>query len=479
MIFRGSRLLGVLMLLAMVPLCTIAKQKISKKEKVILKSLKKQYELEDAEFVRVEPDFKFIRLELKDHTLMAADSTGNLLFPKSAVNSNSFHSIVCYQNREVGAGYVFQINRNTGNNVLTEFYNQDGKLINVVAGTTKRATADFYIVTAANGLKGVVSQTGCEIIPEEYSTISIRSNGICMLTQEYDGLLLHGGLSLTNREIENVPCRFNSVQWDERARCWMVKVHSFNDIEPFNSTMDYDTTFKDEGQRLYELGRYEDVRRYYEVENTTAPWRQFFVGASFYHEAVSSRISALNGLELIEKSSNEDDRNTINTIEMDMAGADVLIDKALSTLVPLKEQDSEYQRSISEMNYQLSEMQLRAPSLKVRLETAVRGYNGRIENIRFNRAEAERLQRENRIRQKMITDKMIRENNRRMLEAKRKAANSNKSSQTTNMVTHHKNLSQPTSKPKSQIDNKNTEKKLGTRQITGFKKKEPSNILTK
>ena len=80
----------LLIVASLLPCLSFAKSDLSKKEKAIVKSLKKQYKLESVEIERSYDGFVYYQLLTKDFKRMIADSTGTVIIPQSSQSSDAY-----------------------------------------------------------------------------------------------------------------------------------------------------------------------------------------------------------------------------------------------------------------------------------------------------------------------------------------------------------------------------------------------------
>ena len=86
---------------------------MSKKEKAIVKSLKKQYKLESVEIERPYDSFVYYELLTKDFKRMIADSTGTVIIPQSRQISDAYQNRIRFiREHEKGFGNFRKRGRN-------------------------------------------------------------------------------------------------------------------------------------------------------------------------------------------------------------------------------------------------------------------------------------------------------------------------------------------------------------------------------
>ena len=104
----------ILLIVASLLLCpSFAKSDFSKKEKAIVKSLKKQYKLESVEIERPYDGFVYYQLLTKDFKRMIADSTGTVIIPRSSQTSDAYQGNIKFiSGHEKGLGRFREKGRN-------------------------------------------------------------------------------------------------------------------------------------------------------------------------------------------------------------------------------------------------------------------------------------------------------------------------------------------------------------------------------
>lgn len=312
--------------------CTSLMAQNSKQEKKLLKSLKKEYGLLYASYMKSWSDnYKYIRLFTKDgHHPMIADSLGRLIIPntypaqinytnikyipshKRGYDTKHIHgsTIECFY---VGNQGCFVTEKAPGNYI---FYNQNGiKLSEFTGSLYEEYKIDAYLATFisqedsnkseylsinANN-KGLLSKDGTVIIPTIYSDIDVPNTGLCYVSQNKNGIIKRGVINIANTAYIDVPCIFNKVVLSEDNNTWLVRMHELDTLSVYSPDSAYSCTYIDDGEQLYESGQYEEVRKYYSIEHSNVPWANAYLGACSWQLALESFGIAKHALEELGK----------------------------------------------------------------------------------------------------------------------------------------------------------------------------------
>ena len=98
-------------------------------------------------------------------------------------------------------------------------------------------------------------------------------------SKRIDGIEKVGGLLLDDVN-NSVPCSFSEVMYDFTKKCWKIKRSRESDYAIYNKDTDYNKSFRDKGEELFEKGKYAEVIGFYANDGIAAPWAKFFTGVS-------------------------------------------------------------------------------------------------------------------------------------------------------------------------------------------------------
>lgn len=187
------------------------------------------------------------------------------------------------------------------------FYSPDGKnKLHEYDGVLENFQSYYWTIkpvgTSSTGNnKGLLTQDGEIIFNQEYYYFSIGNNGfVKCVKRDEDGMWLYGG-KLINGDLPDVivPPTFCSLFYNsnEKIRC---KIHRDDEYEDYDSSKQYEITYKDKGERLYDMGRYQDVITYYEGEGYGTVWGDYYMGLAANEIAsieMSKMINVINTLK--------------------------------------------------------------------------------------------------------------------------------------------------------------------------------------
>lgn len=458
----------LLIVLCILPCLLYSKNDLTKQEKAIVKALKKQFKLESVEIERPYDGFVYYNLLTKDFRRMIADSTGQVIIPQSKSVSDAYpNSIRFVKGHTKGFGSfrekgrkartittyypgnetVFVASKSIGGGFSEyKFFSTTGECLASFDGSLNEDfNSPIYISKDMLGNYGLLAMDGRMLLPNDYTAIDTRADGICALYQMVDGMERMGGTCISEMVETSVPCIFNYVEYSQSKSCWMVQVHEFDSIQAYREDYQYDTKFLDEGQHLFEQQHYEDARKYYTLTGNEAKWAQFYIGATYYKSIVAMFQGMNDDLALLENSSNLQDRSIAAEIHSILAlycDESRKAEEAFNTY--LESNHGKYAVKAKEMLYELSEMKSQSAGLEGRVSMAVTDlerrcaeleriereeYNREIEQQRLNlerqrlneqRLAREQRDREIRMRQRAEIERKQREAKRRE-EEKRKA----------------------------------------------------------
>lgn len=458
----------LLIFLGLLPCLAFAKSDLSKQEKAIVKALKKQYKLESVEIARPYSGFVYYELLTKDFKWMIADSAGQVIIPQSKQASDAYQNNIRFiRGHEKGLDRFRERGRNArtitayypgnqsvflaykgigGGSNEYQFVSTTGELLYRFDGSiSEDFNSPVYISKDLMGGLGIMAMDGRTLLPNDYTSIETRADGICALYQMQNGVERMGGTCVSDMTQTSVPCIFNHVEYSQSKGCWMVQIHEYDTIQAYKADGQYDTSFMDEGQRLFEQQQYEEARKYYTLNGSEAKWAQFFIGATYYKAIVALYQDMNDALAVLENSCNRQDRGIASDIRSDLNLFNQKAAKAEQAFQAyVGSGHTVYTGKAKEMLYELSEMQSRASGMENRVSMAVADlerrcaeldrmeqeeHNRRLEQQRINlerqrlneqRLAREQREREIRMRQRADAERRQREARKRE-EEKRKA----------------------------------------------------------
>lgn len=410
------------------PCFVLAKDDMSKQEKAIVKALKKQYKLESVDISRPYDGYTYYRLQTKDFKYMIADANGEVIIPQSKLASDAYiHAIKFVTKHEKGIGRfrergregefinsyypgnedVFITQKGIGGGASCyEFWGIGGSLLSTFEGTLKEAySAPLYISKDLVGQYGLLTMDGIAVLPTEYDDIDVNSDGICYLEQNQGGVKRQGGVCISELTDLTVPCIFYSVEFSHAKRNWYVQVHEFDSVMLFNPKLEYDTSYIDKGQMLFEQGKYEEARKFYSIDGDTAQWADFFIGAAYYKEAERIFHNINYSLDELE-SSYANSRNIETGIKLNLERLSSDAEKAEHFLRLYQKSHAKYFTKSKEMLYELSEMRTRTKGLESRLSIALSDLELHRTEIAKQEKE-ERQKRQQQLEQQKLTEQRL------------------------------------------------------------------------
>ena len=469
--------------------CNLLLAQDNRQEKRLLKSLKKEYGLNDAYFKRSWRDnYAYIVLRTKDWDTMIADSLGNIIIPDTFPSQKKYTSIEYVPERKKGyernryynstencyfagnkgcfvakdnSGTYFFIDRN--GTVISEFsgtlhdcYSVDAYL--AISNTDKNQNASEYSTVSANNV-GLLSKDGTAIIPTEYSEINTTNSGLCYVTQKVEGVLRHGAINIANTtEYTNVPCKFNKVILSENGHDFLVRTHELDTFNLYSPDSVYSYSYIDEGERLFESKQYEEVHKYYSIINNNAPWANAYLGASCWKLALSDYETAERVLEELGRTINENGQNMANTVYRHLDTFEDEAKQAAKYLeMYLQGCDKRYKPKVKEINYELSQLIKKSDILRNSVSHELDAYKDRrntyLEEERNKQIERENERRFQQNQQKINIQRLheINERNRIAVEREkaRRRTEEKKKAELRRKETCRTNTNVPLSQPKN------------------------------
>ena len=98
-------------------------------------------------------------------------------------------------------------------------------------------------------------------------------------SKRIDGIKKVGGLLLDDVN-NSIPCSFSEVMYDFTKKCWKIMRSTESDYAIYNKDTDYNKSFRDKGEELFEKRNYAEVIKFYANDGIAAPWAKFFTGVS-------------------------------------------------------------------------------------------------------------------------------------------------------------------------------------------------------
>lgn len=444
------------------------KSDLTKQEKAIVKALKKQYKLEDVDVRHPYNSFTYYDLLTKDFNRMIADSTGNVIIPQSKLASDAYQNSIKfimghtqgYNNyrergrnaRSIRAYYpgnepVFVANKSIGGGMNEyEFFSTSGEVLKTFDGNISESlSAPVNISKDMAGNFGVMTMDGRELLPCKYSSVEVREDGICSIMQIRDEIERMGGACISDMTKESVPCNFYYVEYSQSRKSWLVQIHEFDSLIVYDENKQYNTSFLDDGQRLFEMQQYEEARKYYSLNGDNAQWAKFYIGATYHISAQKIYDDMNDALMRLDRSSNRQDRHIAADIRSDIGLFKSETEKAERAFREyIDGNHTQYVSKAKEFLYELSKMQTNVLVMESRLGMALsdferrctdlekreqEDYNRRLEQQQLNlerqklheqRLAREQRERDLRMRQRMEAERRQREARKRE-EEKRKA----------------------------------------------------------
>ncbi|MBO7067978.1 MAG: hypothetical protein J6W52_04795 [Bacteroidaceae bacterium] len=168
------------------------------------------------------------------------------------------------------------------------FYSLDGSsVMHEYDGEIKPQLSYFWTIAPKNMLstgnkKGLLTFDGEIIFPQEYNHFYIEPSGfVNCYKKESDGLSRCGGKMLKGATSDIiVPPLFQDVTYNSSKNAIECKIHRDEEYEVYNPQKSYEVVFRDKGERLYDMGKYQDVITFYEGEGYGIAWGDYYMGLS-------------------------------------------------------------------------------------------------------------------------------------------------------------------------------------------------------
>lgn len=387
------------------PFMLFGKSDLTKQEKAIVKALKKEFDLEEVYVRHPYSGFMYYELLTKDFKRMIADSTGAVIIPQSKQIANAYQNRITFvpghakgygsflergrNARTITAYYpgnepVFVTCRNIGGGANEyAFFSVSGAVLNSFEGSINESLfAPVNISQDVMGNFGVMAMDGRILLPNEYTSVDVQADGICTLMQMQEGMEKMGGACFSDMMESAVPCNFYYVEYSQSDRCWKVQIHEFDSLVVYDERKQYDTSFLDEGQRLFEQQRYEEARKYYSLAGENAKWAKFYIGATYCVSARRLYDDMNEAMVLLESSSNKQDRYIATDIRTNMGVFRTEAEKTEKTFGEyIKGGHARYAAKAKELLYELDEMQTSIAGMESRLDMVLADYDQRCADL--------------------------------------------------------------------------------------------------
>ena len=439
----------LLIFLGLLPCLVFAKSDLSKQEKAIVKALKKQYKLESVEITRPYNGFVYYELLTKDFKWMIADSAGQVIIPQSKQASDAYQNNIRFiRGHEKGLDRFREGGRNArtitayypGNRSVFlaykgisgglneyQFISTTGELLYRFDGSIgEDFNSPVYISKDLVGGFGIMAMDGRTLLPNDYTSIETRADGIYALYQMQNGVERMGGACVSDMTQTSVPCIFNYVEYSQSKGCWMVQVHEYDSIQAYKVDGQYSTSFMDEGQRLFEQQQYEEARKYYTLNGNNIKWAKFYIGATYYKMIMAMFQNMTDALSVLENSSNRQDQSIASDIRSDLNLFNEETAKAEQAFQAyIKSGHTKYAAKANEMLYELSEMKSHTNGMESRVSRAIADLERRCAELdRIEKEEHNRWVEQQKInleQQKLNEQRLAREQRNREIRMRQRA----------------------------------------------------------
>lgn len=391
----------------------------NKKEKKLLKSLKKEYGLLYADYIKCRgDDFTYIYLKTKNGYLMIADSIGQLIIPTNYPSQENYTNIEyvpshkrgyetkhmygsvagrfyignqgCFVAKDESGNYIFYNQKGTKLSEFTGFLHESYRTDAYLATFIPKTGNDYSNKLSANtNNKGLLAKDGTVLIPTVFSEIDAEDTGLCYVSQNENGIIKRGVINIANTAHVDVPCIFNKVVLSEKNNAWLVRMHELDTLSVYSPDSAYSCTYTDDGEQLYESGQYEEARKYYSIEHSNSLWANAYLGACGWKLAVSSFNKAEHALDELGKTTNSYGHDIANTVynQLDLFEKESKIAIKYFDLY-LQGEDERYKPRIKEIKYDLVKLMNESDILRKSVTRELEAYKYRRETY----LEEERLE---------------------------------------------------------------------------------------
>lgn len=347
---------------------------IEKQNKELIKSFKKKYKyiVKDVEVIVENDGFWYFLLIGKDKTFGVANQDGKIIIPMGN-NSIDYYpaekeGIVKTAMKDVygtkmAFAYAFEATQPSFlvHNENYRIISTDGNVLFDKINRIRKTQGYWVISTSDENIKsdhdinanstftfrgrniGLINSKGDLLVKPEYRTITLgcayqsteeaklsELNNLrlcCFEKENEDNVSVKGAITLDGT-LPPLPCIFNNITIRNKytsdagiKKVWMVMKTALSDYEEYTGNS-LSNKYRDEGEKLFEQGKYGEVVEFYSKEGILQPWSKFYTGASLLHVGLSNTSGAKLQAESIENNNwgvyNLLDKNG-STFDLDLA----------------------------------------------------------------------------------------------------------------------------------------------------------------
>lgn len=383
--------------------CSASMSQDAKEQKKTIKSLRKRYKLEYANYMS-DKGFAYIKMGDKSGNVMVADSDGNILVPNACQGGKTYIDI-WYENFDKIASKPFVMGSSNKPVFVAlakgesgrcyDFFTSDGSMLSTIDGLLVADKNVNAYIWHKDGKCGMVSKDGNIICPAEYSEVTTTKSPFCYVAKLVNGMKRYGVINISGDASCVIPCSFSAIKQSEDS-VWMVKTKACGDFLPYYSGAVYED-FLDEGERLYERANYKEVERYYAANGSDAPWANFYIGAVNWNYACST-FNDVDSLMTLLRKTEMNDGNDLATEALSVIDKYSLFSSKAdeSILQYLSSDDKRFVLKAKEIKCELDMMSERMDLMKSDVPRELSAYKERIrllkeeEKERFRKFERER-----------------------------------------------------------------------------------------
>ena len=383
--------------------CSASMSQNAKEQKKTIKSLRKKYKLEYANYMS-DKEFVYIKMGNKSGNVMVADSVGNILVPNVCQGGKKYIDI-WYENldkiasKPIGVGSsnksVFVALAKEKSGRCYDFFTSDGSMLSTIDGSLVADRNINVYIWHKDGKYGIVSKDGNIIFPTEYSEIITTKSPFCYVVKLVNGMKRYGVIDVSDDASCVIPCNFNAIKQSEDS-VWMVKTKACGEFLPYYSGAVYED-FLDEGERLYERAKYKDVERYYAANGSNAPWANFYIGAVNWNYARSTFNDVDSLMTLLRKTETNNGNDLATEASSTIDKYNLFSSKAEKAIMQyISSDDKRFVLRAKEIKCELALMSERMALMKSDIPRELSAYKERIrllkeeEKEQFRKFERER-----------------------------------------------------------------------------------------
>lgn len=135
--------------------------------------------------------------------------------------------------------------------------------------------------------QGLYSCNGKPIVAN-FTYLSFHDKESFMYKKAVDGVEKEGYYHLTNPQL-NIPCIFNGIVF--QGGKILVQKNANDILEPYNAEMNNQgINYRDEGERLFNQRKWDDVISYYQANGIDAPWATYISAAALFEKAEKTDV---------------------------------------------------------------------------------------------------------------------------------------------------------------------------------------------